>query len=462
MATHIDSGIQSFRASFGGVALTASDPDYDDARALWNGSFNKRPALIARCRTSADVASVIGFARGSGLPLAVRGGGHSLSGLSSCDDGIMLDLSMMRGVTVDPDARIARAEGGATWADFDAATQAHGLASTGGLISHTGVGGLTLGGGIGWLMRRYGLAADNLLAAEVVTASGEIVRASADEEPELLWGLRGGGGNFGVVTAFEFRLHPVGAVLGGLLGFPIAQGRDVLQRYRAWAAEVPDAFTTIAALISAPPAPFVPDELVGRKIVAVVGCWCADLDDGQAALGPLRELSPAFDAFGPMPYVALQSMLDEGAPPGIRNYTRSGYAGDLSDGLIAAALEHGGAMTSPFSQLHLHHMGGAVARVGEHDTAFGNRRAGYAYTVNAMWMDPADDESQELENRRFADAIAPFATGGVYVNFLRNEGEARIRAAYDEETYRRLSQLKQRIDPENLFRLNQNIPPSVD
>jgi hypothetical protein len=453
--------LQSFKTRFGGVALTAGDDGYDEARALWNGWFDKRPAVIARCGTADDVVSVVGFARESGLPLAIRGGGHSLAGLSSCDDGIMLDLSLMREVVVDPDARTARVQAGATWADFDVATQAHGLASTGGLISHTGVAGLTLGGGIGWLMRKFGLAADNLIGADLVTASGEIVHASNSEQPELLWGLRGGGGNFGVVTSFEFRLHPVGPVVGGLMGFPIDRGRDVLRLYRTWAAEVPDEFTTIAAVITAPPAPFIPPDLVGQKVVGLAGCWCGEPGAGQGALGPLRALGPAFDVFGPMPYPALQGMLDEGAPHGIRSYTRSGYLADLSDGAIDAALEHGATMRSPFSQLHLHHMGGAVARVGEDDTAFSNRRAAYAYNVNTMWMDPSEDAMQEASNRAFSSALAPFSTGGVYVNFLGNEGEARIRAAYGDAKFQRLAELKRRFDPGNLFRLNQNIPPAA-
>ena len=456
-----NAGLESFKAGFKGVALMSGDDGYDEARALWNGWFDKRPAVIARCRTADDVVAVVGFARESGLPLAIRSGGHSLAGLSSCDDGIMLDLSLMRDVVVDPDPRTATVQAGATWADFDDATQAHGLASTGGLISHTGVAGLTLGGGIGWLMRKFGLAADNLIGADLVTASGEIVRANSSQQPELLWGLRGGGGNFGVVTSFEFRLHPVGPVVGGLMGFPLDRGRDVLRRYRTWAAEVPDEFTTIAAVITAPPAPFIPPDLVGQKVVGLAGCWCGEPEAGQSALGPLRALGPAFDVFGPMPYPALQGMLDEGAPHGIRSYTRSGYLADLSDGAIDAALEHGATMRSPFSQLHLHHMGGAVARVGEDDTAFGNRRAAYAYNVNTMWMDPSEDAMQEASNREFSSALAPFSTGGVYVNFLGNEGEARIRAAYGDAKYQRLAELKRRFDPDNLFRLNQNIPPAT-
>jgi len=457
----IDNTVASLRAAFGGETLVPGDEGYDQARAIWNGAFDRHPAVIARCRSTADVIDVVRFADESGLPLAIRGGGHSLAGLSTCDDGIVLDLSAMREVQVDPETRTARTQPGATWADFDAATQAHGLASTGGLISHTGVGGLTLGGGIGWLMRKYGLAADNLTAAEVVTAAGTIVRASSVEEPELLWALRGGGGNFGVVTTFEFRLHPVGpSVLGGLMAWPLDRGTEVLRAYRSWSTELPDAFTTMAAVITAPPAPFVPRGLVGRKILGIPGCWCGDIETGLGALAPMRALQPEIDIFGPMPYVALQSMLDEGAPPGIRAYTRSGYTADLSDGLIDAIVEHGGRMASPFSQIHFHQMGGAVARVDEDDTAFGNRRAAFAYTVNAMWMDPSEDGRHEPANREAVQAFAPFSTGGVYVNFLGDEGQARVRAAYGDAKYARLAGLKARFDPDNLFRLNQNIQPA--
>ena len=454
--------LEVFRTRFAGDVIMPGDETYDDVRALWNGAFDKRPAVIARCRTTDDIVEVVRFARESGLPLAVRGGGHSLAGLSACDDGVMLDLSLMRDVVVDPETRTATAQPGATWADFDAATQAHGLASTGGLISHTGVAGLTLGGGIGWLMRKHGLAADNLSAAEVVTADGSIVRASGSDEPELLWGLRGGGGNFGVVSSFEFHLHPVGPmVVGGLMAFPLDRGRAVLQAYRAWAAELPDEFTTMAAVIAAPPAPFVPSELVGTRLVGIPGSWCGDVEAGLAALAPMRELKPAIDVFGPIPYTALQGMLDEGAPPGIHAYTRSGYAADLSDGLIDAVIEHGAAMTSPFSQIHFHQMGGAVARVGEDDTAFGNRRAAFAYSINAMWMEPGEDDRHEAANREAFEAFAPYSTGGVYVNFLGNEGGARVRAAYSEAKFERLARLKRTYDPQNLFRLNQNIEPAA-
>ena len=454
--------LAAFAAGFGGETIVPGHAEYDRARSRWNGVFDRRPAVIARCRSVEDVREVVRFARQSGLPLAVRGGGHSLAGLSVVDDGVVLDLSAMRDVIVDADARTALVGPGATWADLDAATQVHGLATTGGLISHTGVAGLTLGGGIGWLMRTHGLACDNLIAADLVTASGEVVRASAAEDPELLWGLRGGGGNFGVVTGFEFRLHPVGPlVIGGLALFPIDSGRDVLGAYARWADELPDAFTTMAAIVTAPPAPFVPEELVGAKAVAILGCWCGEHEEGETALAPIRELGPAADAFGPMPYAALQSMLDEGAPWGIRSYTRSGYAAALSEGLVDATVERAGPMPAPFSQIHLHQLGGAVARVGEDDTAFGHRRAAFAYNLAAMWMDPAEDEPQERWDRETAEAFARYETGGVYVNFLGLEGEERVRAAYGDAKYERLARLKARLDPENLFRLNQNVRPAA-
>jgi FAD/FMN-containing dehydrogenase len=459
MAT-TDVDVNWFKTGFAGIALMPGDDGYEETRAIWNGSFDKHPAVIARCRTTADVVAVIALARERGVTLAVRGGGHSLSGLSSCDDGVMLDLSLMREVLVDADARTARVQPGATWAEFDSATQAHGLASTGGLISHTGVAGLTLGGGIGWLMRKYGLACDNMTAAEVVTAAGEVVRTSSAERPELLWGLRGGGGNFGVVTSFEFRLHPVGTVLGGLVAFPLDRGREVFRTYRSWAAEAPDEFTTIAAVITAPPAPFVSAELIGQKVAAVVGCWCGDPDAGGAVLEPLRRLGPAVDAFGPMPYTVVQSMLDEGAPPGHRNYVRSGYVSDLSDGLIDAVLDHGARMPSPFSQIHFYQLGGAVSRVREDDTAFSHRRAAFVFNANSAWVDPSEDGMHETANRELVTAIGPFTTGGVYVNFLGEEGDARIRAAYGEAKYERLARLKADLDPQNLFRMNQNIPPA--
>ena len=452
--------IDALGAGFGGAVLEPGDAGYEDARKVWNGMIDRRPAAVLRCRSTGDVAAAVLHARRSDGPVAVRGGGHSVPGLGTCEGGLVIDLSPMRSVEVDPDGRTAHVQPGATWRDLDAATAEHGLATTGGLISTTGVAGLTLGGGIGWLMRKHGLSCDNLVAAEVVTADGDVVGTSSASEPELLWGLRGGGGNFGIVTSFEFRLHPVDTVVGGLAMFPIERGGEILRGYRDWADGLDEEFTTLAAVATAPPAPFVPAELVGRKVVAVMGCWCGDPASGEAVLEPIRRLGPAVDLFGPMPYPVLQTLGDEGAPAGLRNYFRSGYASGLADGLIDAVLEYGARLPSPLSQIHLHQMGGAVARVGEDDTAFSNRRAAYAFNLVSTWPGAAEDDANISANSELADTLAPFSTGGVYVNFLGDEGGARVRAAYGEGKFDRLRRLKGRFDPGNLFRVNQNIPPA--
>ncbi len=445
---------------FRGQAVRPDDPDYDATRAVWNGMFDRRPAVILRCRTTADVVSAVGIARTSGLEVAVRAGGHSLSGLSTTEGGILIDLAPMRGIEIDAGGRLARVQPGVTWGELDAATAAHGLATTGGLIPSTGVAGLTLGGGIGWLMRRHGLACDNLVGAEVVLADGSIVRAGDAEDAELLWGLRGGGGNVGIVTSFELRLHPVATVLGGLVLFPMDRGRDVLRAYRSWADTLPDEFTTLAAVAGAPPAPFVPMELHGKPVVAIVGCYVGDIDAGQALLAPIRALQPFADVFGPMPYPALQAMLQDGAPPGLRTRTSSGYLADLGDGVIDVILERGAALATPLTQIHLHQMGGAVARVRDGDTAFGHRRAAWTYNILGTWSDPRHDDRVTGWVKELSAAIRPFASGGVYVNFLGSGEEDRVRAAYDDATYDRLAALKRRTDPGNLFRRNHNVPPA--
>jgi FAD binding domain/Berberine and berberine like len=447
-------------SAFAGDVIRSGDNTYDDARALWNGTVDARPSLIAQCRTTDDVIAAVGLAGTTALPLSVRGGGHSVAGLSMCDDGVAIDLSHMRGVSVDAGARTATVDPGATWADFDAATGAHGLASTGGLISSTGVAGLTLGGGIGWLQRKYGLACDNLLSADIVTAEGNVVRASATDDAELLWGLRGGGGNFGVVVRFEFALHPVSMVLGGLMLFPLERGATVLRGFREWAIDAPDEATMLIAILTAPREPFVPPDLVGRKAVAIVGCWCGDLDEGAAAIEPLRQLGPSTDVFGPMPYTALQGMLDAGAPRGLRNYFRGGYVSDLSDEVIDVALDHGARMPSPMSALHVHQMGGAVARVGRDATAFSGRQAGYTYNVVSTWMDPSEDAMHIAANRACSSALAPLSEAGAYVNFLSDTDGDGASAAYGDTLYRRLARLKREYDPNNLFNRNQNVLPA--
>jgi FAD/FMN-containing dehydrogenase len=459
-ATDTASLAPSFRAGFAGDVSTPEDPGYDSARALWNGSIDLRPALIARCSSTADVEAAVNLTRSAGVPLAVRGGGHSVAGLSSCDGGVVVDLTALRGVRVDAAARVATVQPGATWADVDAATAAHGLATTGGLISSTGVAGLTLGGGIGWLQRRYGLACDNLRAAQVVTADGQIVTTSDTERPELLSGLRGGGGNFGVVTRFDFDLHRVSTVLGGLMVFPFDRVAEVLTAFREWAATAPDDASLLAAILTAPPEPFIPPELTGRPIVALVGCWCGDLAAGGAALAPLRALGPAADLFGPMPYPALQGMLDGGAPPGVRNYFRGGFLAEITDDVIAVVAEHGARMPSSMSQIHFHQMGGAVGRVPRDASAFSGRDAGYTFNVISTWTDPAEDRVHLDANAALSAALSPLAMRPSYLNFSTDTATERVRAAYGDDIYDRLARLKREYDPTNLFRRNQNVRPA--
>ena len=456
MTTTSASLSSAFRAGFSGTTIADGDPDYENARVVWNGTVATRPAVIARCNTVDDVVAAVNLTRETGVTLAVRAGSHSVAGLSSCDGGVVIDLTAMRAVTANPTRRVAVVQPGATWGDYDAATAAHGLASTGGLISTTGVAGLTLGGGIGWLQRKYGLACDNLRAAQVVTADGEVVEA----DDALLWGLRGGGGNFGVVTRFEFDLHPVSMIVGGLVMFPLARGTEVLRTFREWAVDAPDEASLLAGIMTAPPEPFVPPELVGQKVVALVGCWCGDPDGGVAALAPLRELSPAVDLFGPMPYSALQGMLDAGAPYGLRNYFRGGFVADLSDEVIAVALEQGARMPSPMSQIHFHQMGGAVGRAGTDTSSFSGRAAGYTYNLIGTWIEPAEDATHIAAVRAASAAVDPLSMASTYVNFDTDTDPSRVRAAYGDEIYDRLARLKREYDPHNLFARNQNVRPA--
>jgi FAD/FMN-containing dehydrogenase len=410
---------------------------------------DRSPAIIVRCSSTADVVAAVNHARDNGLVLAVRGGGHNAGGLALCDDGLVIDLSGMRAVTVDPGRRTARAQGGALWRDFDAATHPHGLATTGGLISTTGVGGLTLGGGLGWLMRQHGLACDNVTAVEIVTADGSVRRASATENADLFWGIRGGGGNFGVVTSFEFRLHPVRSLYGGMLVYPGPRAPEVLRRYRDVAMSAPDELTVFAALMTAPD---------GMPITAVLTAYNGPVSAGEAALKPLRDLGPVADQVTEMPYPALQSMLDEGFPSGLQVYWRSDFLESLPDDAIDALCERFNAITSPLSALLIEQFGGAVARVPADETAFAQRDALFNLAVISRWTDPATAETHIGWARKSSESARPFASGGVYVNYLGAEGADRVRAAYGAK-YDRLVALKQKYDPTNLFRTNQNIQP---
>ena len=446
--------------NFSGSVIVPDHPEYESARRVWNGMIDKRPALIARCTSATDVKAALAYAQAEGLPIAVRGGAHNVAGNATIDGGMVIDLSRMKDIRVDARKRLAFADPGLTWGEFDATTQAHGLATTGGLVSTTGIAGFTLGGGIGWLMRKHGLTVDNLVAAELVTAEGELLRASESENKDLFWALRGGGGNFGIVTRFEYRAHPVTQVIGGLTLYPAVRAGAMLRFFREIADSAPDELTLLFAFLTAPPAPFVPEHLRMKPVAAIVLCYTGDLAEGERILKPIKAFGPpAVDLIGPMPYPALQAMLDAGAPAGMQNYWKAAYLPAVSDAAIDVLVEHSSRMRSPLSQVHLHQMGGAVARVPKEATAFVHRDAAYAMNIVGIWPDPAENEMHTRWAREFADAMAPHATGGVYVNFLGNEGKERVRAAYGGEAYARLIEVKTKFDPNNVFHLNQNIEP---
>lgn len=442
--------IQDFRASLRGQVILPGDADYDDARKVWNGMIDRRPALIARCAGAADVSLAVRFARDQHLLLAVRGGGHNVAGAGTCDGGLVIDLSSMKAVRVDSERRTARVEAGATWKDFDQETQQYGLATTGGLVSSTGVAGFTLGGGIGWLVRKHGLACDNLISADVITADGRLVRASAGENPDLLWGLCGGGGNFGVVTAFEFALHPVATVVGGVVAHPLSRAREVLQFYRRFVATAPDELTTLAVFATTPE---------GHQIIGIAACYAGPLEQGEEVVRPLKAFGPpVMDMMGPLPYVALQQANDPSAPAGMQNYWKAAFLQELSDETIDAMIEYATHATSPLSMIHIHQLGGAMNRVAADATAFGHRDGGFVVNIIGAWLAPGDNEKHIDWARSLFAALQP-VTGGAYINFLGDEGEARVRSAYGPN-YERLVALKNKYDPTNLFRLNQNIPPA--
>jgi hypothetical protein len=448
-------------ASFAGELVLPDHPDFDRRRAVWNGSIDRRPALIARCAGRDDVAPVLSLARRTGLPLALRGGGHSCPGQSVCDDGIVLDLGAMKRIEVDAGAGTVRAEGGVLLGELDQATQEHGLAVPAGIVTHTGLAGLTLGGGIGWLQRRHGLTIDQLLSVEVVTAEGEVVRASEEENADLFWGVRGGGGNFGVVTEFVFRLSAVGpTVLAGPIFWLMEDSPRLLRFYRDWVAEAPDDLMTIVLHRKAPAAPYVPAALHGELVVAVICCYAGSVEDGERAIAPLKAFgSPVLDLCEPKPFVDHQGMFDSSFPHGRWYYMRSCDVAELSDEVIDITVEHSMRIRSPLTGFPIWQMGGAVSRVGENETAFNGRGAGHTFNLTASTEGPEGFDEEREWVRSFWDALEPHQTGSVYVNFLMSEGEDRVRDAYGAEKYERLKLLKRRYDPGNLFRLNQNIPP---
>ncbi len=444
-----------------GHLVGPEDPGYDVGRRVWNGSFDKRPALIARCAGVADVMASVKSGRDSGLPVAVRSGGHSFPGLSVADDALVIDLSLMKGVRVDPGARVARVQAGVLLGELDRETQAFGLAVPSGIVTHTGVAGLTLGGGIGWIMRKHGLSIDQLISVDLVTATGEFVRASAEENPDLFWGVRGGGGNFGIVTEFEFRCVPLGTqVLAGPIFWPIEKSADVLRFYRDWVADAPDELMTIIIHRKAPPLAFVPTELHGKPVVMVVCCWVGDLEEGEKFLRPLRRFSsPVADVCQPRPFLAHQAMFDPSFPPGRWYYFKSCDVSELTDEIIDITVEHSSRISSPLTSFPIWQMGGAVSRVGDDESAFNGRTAGFTYNIGACTQGREGFEEEREWVRSFWSALEPWHEG-VYVNFLGDEGAERVRQAYGPQKYDRLKALKRKYDPDNFFRINQNISPN--
>jgi FAD/FMN-containing dehydrogenase len=445
--------------SFEGDQFRPGDAGYDDARTVFNAMIDKRPALIARCASTDDVVAAIAHARRLDVPLAIRAGGHSVAGMSLVDDGLVIDVRGLTDIEVDPVRRVARAGAGMTWAEFDAATQAHGLATTGGRVSTTGIAGLTLGGGSGWLERSLGLACDALLAVELVTADGELIRATDDAHPELFWALRGGGGNFGVVTAFEYALSPVGPIVyGGLAAYDPADGRRVARAFRDFMRDAPDAAGVALGYVTAPPEEFVPPEWQGRRITGIVGCWNGPVEEGQRELAPLLATAePIVNVFGEIPYAQLQSMIDD--PPGNRNWWTAEYLSDLPDEAVDAFCDASELMPTGLSQSLLIPWGGAVARAGETDTPMAKRDAAWVVHPFCVWEHAERDVEHMAWGRATRAAFAPWSSGGVYLNFVGDEGEERIRAAFGP-AYERLAEVKRAYDPDNVFSGNQNVRPA--
>lgn len=452
--------IRGLEPKFAGELVTPESGSYDELRTVFNRMIDKSPALIARCATAGDVAEAIAFARKNRLDIAVRAGGHSVAGMSMNDGGVVIDVRLMKDIAVDPGSRTVRVGSGVTWGEFDRATQAHGLATTGGRVSTTGVAGLTLGGGSGWAERMWGLACDNLVSVDLVTADGRQVTASEKENPDLFWALHGGGGNFGVVTSFVFQLHPLGpTVLAGLMAWPGDAGFDVARVYRDTAFDAPDELGTGLVFLTGPPEEFIPSHLQGTTLAAMAVLWVGDVDDGTDAIAHFRALQPEVDLVGPMEYADFQCMIDD--PPGLLNYWTGDYHTDFPDEALDVFVKYGFERQSPHAQQILLPWGGAVARVGDDATPLTNRASKWLTHPFALWDDPADTDANIEWARGFRRDIARYANGGVYLNFIGHEGQDRIRAAFGDEKYNRLAQIKAEWDPDNVFRGNQNIVPAT-
>ena len=455
-----EDSVKKFKSNLRGSVIEPGDKGYDDARKVYNGMIHKRPRLIARCADAADVIQSVNFARDQDLLLAVRSGGHNAGGLGICDDGLVIDLAPMKYTRVDPAARTAIVGGGCTWGDIDHATHVFGLATPSGIISTTGVGGLTLGGGIGHLTRKCGLTIDNLISADVVLANGNFVKANADENPDLFWAIRGGGGNFGVVTSFTFRLHPVDTIYGGPILYELSEAADVMKWYRELIHGAPDDLNGFFAFMTVPPAPPFPEHLHLKKMCGVVWAYSGSQTKAEEAFKPIRAFKKtALDLVGPLPQPALQSMFDALYPPGLQWYWRADFVNELSDEAIAQHLRFGNALPSMHSTMHLYPINGAASRVGKNDTAWNYRDATWAQVMVGVDPDPANNEKTISWAKSYYDALHPYSAGGAYVNFMMDEGEERVKATYGDN-YERLVAIKNKFDPDNLFRVNQNIKPS--
>ena len=453
--------VEQLQARLRGEMIQPGDPAYDSARKVYNGMIDKRPRFIVRCTDVADVMAAVEFGRENNLLTSVCGGSHNVGGLGTCDDGLMIDLRGMRGVHVDPAARTARVAGGCAWGDVDHATHAFGLAVPSGTVSTTGVAGLTLGGGLGHLSRAYGLTVDNLLEADMVLADGRFVRASADENPDLFWAIRGGGGNFGVVTSFLFRLHPVKIVQAGVTFWPLEQTPEVMKAYREFIAQAPEQVSGFLAFLTVPPAPMFPSELHGKKVCGIVWCSLASPEETDKITNPMRRVGkPLLDHLGPMPFPVLQSLFDPLMVSGLQHYWRGDFLKGISDDSIPKHLEQASKLPTPLSTTHFYPLNGAVHRVGKGDTAFNHRDILLAQVIVGLDPDPAKKEEITQWCKHYFDALHPYSAGGTYMNFMMDEGQARVQAAFGDN-YPRLTAIKKKYDPSNFFRVNQNVQPAA-
>jgi FAD/FMN-containing dehydrogenase len=451
----------TLKASLRGELIQPGDEGYDAARKVYNAMIDKRPALIARCADVADVITAVNFGRENGLLVSIRGGGHNAGGLGVCDDGLVIDLSLIRYTHVDPETRTVRVGGGCTWGDVDHATHAFGLAVPSGIISTTGVGGLTLGGGLGYLTRKCGLAIDNLIAADIVLADGRFVTADEKQHADLFWALRGGGGNFGVVASFVFKAHPISTVYAGPMLWELTQAPEVMKWYREVIMQAPDDLNGFFAFLTVPPGPPFPEHLYNKKMCGVVWCYTGPMEQAEETFKPIREkFPPALDFVGPIPQPALQSMFDALYPPGLQWYWKADFVNELSDEAIRLHIQHGSQLPTMQSTMHLYPVNGAAQRVGKHDTAWSYREATWAEVIVGVDPDPAKKDLIVDWARTYWDDVHPYSAGGAYVNFMMEEGEERVKASY-RDNYQRLAAIKHTYDPTNFFRVNQNIKPAL-